>query len=105
MKGVCGGMGGRRGKSGEVSEGVGGGDVLNGDIIGDDKFFDSGPDRFTKREVGFKEEGVGGRGDMEVGLEPAFGGGDGRSDGVAGREFLEVLGDLSVEEAKAVGTG
>ena len=41
---------------------------------------------------------------MEVGLEPAFGGGDGRSDGVAGREFLEVLGDLSVEEAEAIGT-
>ena len=41
---------------------------------------------------------------MEVGLEPAFGGGDGRSDGVAWREFLEVLGDLSVEEAEAIGT-
>jgi len=41
---------------------------------------------------------------MEIGLEPAFGGGDGGSDGVAGREFLEVLGDLSVEEAEAIGT-
>ena len=41
---VCGGMGGRRGKSGEVSEGVGGGDVFDGDIIRDDKLFDSGSD-------------------------------------------------------------
>ena len=55
-----------------MGEGVGGGDVLNGDIIGDDKFFDSGPDRFTKREVGFNEEEVGGGGDMQIGLESAF---------------------------------
>ena len=84
MKGVCGGMGGRRGKSGEVSEGVGGGDVLNGDIIGDDKFFDSGPDRLTKREVGFNEEGVGGGSDVEIGLKSTFGGDNGGANGGAG---------------------
>ena len=77
-------MGGRRGKSGEVSEGVGEGDVLNGDIIGDDKFFDSGPDRFTKREVGFNEEGVGGGGDVEIGLKSTFGGDNGGANGGAG---------------------
>ena len=55
-----------------MGEGVGGGDVLNGDIICDDEFLDSGPDRFTKREVGFDEEGVGCSGDVEIGLESAF---------------------------------
>jgi hypothetical protein len=77
-------MGGRRGKSGEVSEVVGEGDVLNGDIIGDNKFFDSGPDRFTKREVGFNEEGVGGGGDVEFGLKSTFGGNNGGANGEAG---------------------
>ncbi len=77
-------MGGRRGKSGEVSKGVGVGDVLNGDIIGDNKFFDSGPDRFTKREVGFNEEGVGGGGDVEIGLKSTFGGDNGGANGGAG---------------------
>ena len=56
----------------EVGEGVGGGDVFKGDIICNDEFFDSGPDRFTKREVGFNEEGVGCGRDMEIGLESAF---------------------------------
>jgi hypothetical protein len=55
-----------------VGESVRGGDVLKGNIICNDEFFDSGPDRFTKREVGFNEEGVGCGGDMEIGLESAF---------------------------------
>ena len=55
-----------------MGEVVGGGDVFKGDIICDDKFSDSGPDRFTKREVGFNEEGVGCGGDVEIGLESAF---------------------------------
>ena len=55
-----------------MGEGVRGGDVLKGDIICDDEFFDSGPDRITKREVSFNEEGVGCGCDMEIGLESAF---------------------------------
>ena len=55
-----------------MGEGVRGRNVFRGDIICDDKFFYSGPDRFTKREVGFNEEGVGCGGDVEIGLEPAF---------------------------------
>jgi hypothetical protein len=55
-----------------VDEGVGGGDVLKGYIICDDEFLDSGTDRFTKREVGFNEEGVGCGGDVEICLESAF---------------------------------
>ena len=55
-----------------MGEGVGGGDILKCNIICDDKFFDSGPDRFTKCEVGFNEEGVGCGGDVEIGLESAF---------------------------------
>jgi len=55
-----------------VDEGVGRGDVLKGYIICDDEFLDSGTDRFTKREVGFNEEGVGCCGDVEIGLESAF---------------------------------
>jgi hypothetical protein len=81
-------MGGRRGKSGEVSEGVGGGDVLNGDIIGDDKFFKAGLDRFTKREVGFNKERFGGGGDVEIGLKSTFGGDNGGANGGAGDYFF-----------------
>ena len=55
-----------------MGEGVGGRDVFKGDIICDDEFLDSGTDRFTKREVGFNEEGVGCGGDVEIGLESAF---------------------------------
>ena len=43
-EGVFGCIGGRSGKGGVVGEEVRGGDVFQGDIIGDDKFFDSGPD-------------------------------------------------------------
>jgi hypothetical protein len=67
-----------------VGEGVGGGDVFKGDIICDDEFFDSGSDRFTKREVGFNEEGVGGGGDVEIGLKSTFGGDNGGANGGAG---------------------
>ena len=84
MKGICGRIGRWGGEGWEVGEGVGGGDVLNGDIIGDDKFFDSRPDRFTKREVGFNEEGVGGGGDVEIGLKSTFGGDNGGANGGAG---------------------
>jgi hypothetical protein len=55
-----------------VGEGVRGGDVFKGNIICNDEFFDSGPDRFTKREVGFNEEGVRCCGDVKIGLESAF---------------------------------
>lgn len=55
-----------------MGEGVRGRNVFKGDIICDDEFFDSGADRFTKREVGFNEEGVGCCGDVEIGLESAF---------------------------------
>ena len=55
-----------------MGEGVVGGDVFKGDIICDDEFLDSGTDCFTKREVGFNEEGVGCGGDVEIGLESAF---------------------------------
>ena len=43
-EGVFGCIGGRSGEGGVVGEEVRGGDVFQGDIIGDDKFFDSGPD-------------------------------------------------------------
>ena len=43
-EGVFGCIGGRSGKGGVVGEGVGGGDVFDGDIIRDDKLFDSGSD-------------------------------------------------------------
>jgi hypothetical protein len=43
-EGVFGCIGGRSGEGGVVGEEVGGGDVLDSDIVRDDKFFDSGPD-------------------------------------------------------------
>ena len=55
-----------------MGEGVGGGDVFKCDIICDDEFFDSGPDRFTKCEIGFNEERVGCGGYVKISLESAF---------------------------------
>ena len=43
-EGVFGCIGGRSGKGGVVGEEVGGGDVLDSDIVRDDKLFDSGSD-------------------------------------------------------------
>ena len=42
---------------------------------------------------------------MEIGFESSFGSNDGGADGMAWEEFLYVLGNLTVEEAEAVGAG
>ena len=86
-----------------MSQVVGEGDVLDGDVVGDDKLFKSGVEGFAENEIGFDEEGVGCGGDVEIGFESAFGGNDGGADGMAWEEFLYVLGNLAVEEAEAVG--
>ncbi len=42
---------------------------------------------------------------MEIGLESALSGGNGGADGLSWQEFFQVLGNLAVEEAEAIGTG
>jgi len=86
-----------------MSQVVGEGDVLDGDVVGDDKLFKSGVEGLAEGEIGFDEEGVGCGGDMEIGFESSFGRNDGGADGMAWEEFLYVLGNLAVEEAEAVG--
>jgi len=88
-----------------MSQVVGEGDVLDGDVVGDDKLFKSGVEGLAEGEIGFDEEGVGCGGDVEIGFESSFGGDDGGADGIAWEEFLYVLGNLAVEEAEAVGAG
>jgi hypothetical protein len=68
------------------TEGVG--VVLNGDIVGDDEFFESGSDRITKREIGFKQEGFGGGGDSSVGFESSLGRDDCGANAVSGLKLL-----------------
>jgi hypothetical protein len=68
------------------TEGVG--VVFNDDIVGDDEFFNSGSDRITKREIGFKQEGFGGGGDTGVGFEASLGGNDCGANGLARLKFL-----------------
>jgi hypothetical protein len=47
-----------------MSQVVGLGDVLDGDVVGDDKLFKSGVKGFAESEIGFDEEGVGCGSDM-----------------------------------------
>jgi tRNA(adenine34) deaminase len=82
-----------------------GGDVLHGDIVGDDKLFQAGAEGFAERGIGFDPEGIGGGPDPAVGFEPALGRDDGGPDRLAGLEFFQVLGDLPVEETNSVLSG
>jgi hypothetical protein len=79
-----------------MSQVVGLGDVLDGDVVGDDKLFKSGVEGLAEDEIGFDEKGIGCGGDMEIGFESAFGSDDGGTDGVAWEKFLYVLGNLAV---------
>lgn len=97
-------IGGRGRETRKMCQRVGGGEVFDADIIGDDKFFDSCAERFAQGGVGLDEQGIGCGSDADIGIEPALGGDDGGADGVTGLEFFEILGDLTVEEADAVGT-
>jgi FKBP-type peptidyl-prolyl cis-trans isomerase 2 len=86
-----------------MSQDVRSGDVLNHNIVGDDKLFQAGADGFVEGEISFEEKRVGREGDVEIGFESAFGGDNGRANCLAGRKFLKILGDLAVEEAESVG--
>ena len=77
-------------------------DVLDYDIVGDDKLFQAGADGFVEGENGFKQKRVGRGGDVEIGFKSAFGRDDGGADCLAERKFFKILGDLSVQEAESV---
>ena len=53
-------------------------------------------------ENGFKQKRVGRVGNVEIGFKSAFGRDDGGADCLAGRKFLQILGDLAVQEAESV---
>jgi len=85
-----------------MSQDVRSGDVLNHNIVGDNKFFQAGTDGFVEGEIGFKQKRISCGRDVEIGFESAFGGDNGRANCLAGRKFLKILGDLAVEEAESV---
>jgi len=85
-----------------MSQQIRSGDVFDYDIVGDDKLFQAGADGFVEGENGFKQNRVGRGGDVEIGFESAFGGDNSRANCLAGRKFLKILGDLSVQEAESV---
>jgi hypothetical protein len=81
---------------------VGGGNVLNHNIVGDDKLFQAVADGFVEGEISFKQKRISCGRDVEIRFESAFRGDDGGADCLAGRKFLQILGDLAVEEAKSI---
>jgi len=85
-----------------MSQEVRGGDVLDYDIVGDDKLFQAGADGFVEGEISFEQKRVGRGGNVEIGFESAFRGDDGGADCLAGRKFFKILGDLAVQEAESV---
>ena len=85
-----------------MSKGEGCGYIFDRHIVSDDKFLEAGAEWFAQHPIGFQEEGFGGGRDPEICFESSFGGDDGGTDGMSGKEFFEVLGDLPVEEADAV---
>ena len=86
-----------------MSQDVRSGDVLNHNIVGDDKLFQAGADGFVECEIGFKQKRISRGRDVEIRFESAFGCDNGRANCLAGRKFLKILGDLAVEEAESVG--
>ena len=77
-------------------------DVLNHNIVGDDKLFQAGADGFVECEIGFKQKRISCGRDVEIRFESAFGGDDGGADCLSDRKFLQILGDLAVQEAESV---
>ena len=77
-------------------------DVLDYDIVGDDKLFQAGADGLVEGEISFEQKKVRRGGNVEIGFESAFRGDDGGANCLAWRKFLQILGDLAVEEAKSV---
>jgi len=64
------------------------GEILNRDIIGNDEFFQAGPNVLAEREIGFKKQGFGGGGDSSVGFESSLGRDDCGANAVSGLKLL-----------------
>jgi hypothetical protein len=77
-------------------------DVLDYDIVGDDKLFQAGADGLVEGEISFEQQRVRRGGNVEIGFESAFRGDDGGANCLAWKKFLQILGDLAVEEAESV---
>ena len=85
-----------------MSQDVRSGDVLHHNIVGNDKLFQASTDGFVEGEISFEQKRVGRGGNVEIGFESAFRGDDGGANCLAWEKFLQILGDLAVEEAKSV---
>jgi len=85
-----------------MSQEVRGGDVLDYDIVGNDKLFQARADGLVECKISFKQKRVGCGGNVEIGFQSAFRGDDGGANCVARKKFFQILGDLAVEEAESV---
>jgi len=70
-----------------MSQAVVGGNVLEGDIVGDDELLQAGSDSFAKNQIGFQPQGIGGGGDAGIGLQFSLGGDDGGAHGLSRLEL------------------
>jgi len=88
-----------------VGEAVGIRDVFHDGVIGDNELFQAGAEGFAEGRIRLDPEGIGGGTNPAVGLQFALGGDDGGTNGLAGRKFFQILGDLAIEEADPVLAG
>ena len=88
----------------DAEEAVVGGGVDNLDVVGDEVFFEAGGDFGGEAGFEVEEEFLGEAVDVEVAFHLALQGGEGGVAALAGAEFFDVVGDLAVEVAGAVGT-
>lgn len=79
------------------------GDVNDLDVVGDNIFFETFGDGGSEAGFEIEEEFVLEREDVEVADHLAFGGDECGVAALAGAEFFDVVGDLAVKEAGAVG--
>ena len=91
-----------RGATGDVDEGGRVREIVDGDIVGDDVFFETWRERVAEGGGGVEEDGVVGRVEVDDAFEAAFEIGDGGWEGVVGGGFGDVVGELAVEVAEAV---
>jgi hypothetical protein len=90
------------GATGDVDEGGGVREIVDGDIVGDDVFFETRRERVAEGGWGVEEDGVWGGVEVDDGFEAAFEVGDGGWEDEVGGGLGDVVGELAVEVAEAV---
>jgi hypothetical protein len=90
------------GATGDVDEGGRVREIVDGDIVGDDVFFETWREGVAEGGWGVEEDGVVGRVEVDDAFEAAFEIGDGGWEDEGGGGLGDVVGELAVEVAEAV---